>query len=75
MGSATDRLAVFAPNCVVPAPPTAGSRTVNVSREQPARTTVRSRVFQKITDDGLWSLYFHTVLLTTLDEREYIIQS
>ncbi len=27
------------------------------------------------TDDGLWSLYFHTVLLATFDERDYIIQS
>ena len=27
------------------------------------------------TDDGLWSLYFHSVLLATLDERDYIIQS
>jgi hypothetical protein len=25
------------------------------------------------TDDGLWSIYFHSVLLATLDEREYII--
>jgi putative transposase len=27
------------------------------------------------TDDGLWSIYFHTVLLATFDERDYIIQS
>ena len=27
------------------------------------------------TDDGLWSIYFHSVLLATLDERDYIIQS
>jgi putative transposase len=27
------------------------------------------------TDDGRWSIYFHTVLLATFDERDYIIQS
>ena len=27
------------------------------------------------TDDRRWSIYFHTVLLATLDERDYIIQS
>ena len=27
------------------------------------------------TDDGLWSLYFHTVLLATFDEGDDIIQS
>jgi hypothetical protein len=27
------------------------------------------------TDDGFWSIYFHTVLLATFDERDYIIQS
>ena len=26
------------------------------------------------TDDGIWSIYLHTVLLATLDEREYIIR-
>ena len=26
------------------------------------------------TDDGVWAIYFHTVLLATLDERDYIIQ-
>lgn len=27
------------------------------------------------TDDGLWSICFHSVLLATLDERDCIIQS
>ena len=27
------------------------------------------------TDDGLWAIYFHAVLLATFDERDYIIQS
>jgi putative transposase len=26
------------------------------------------------TDDGIWSIYFHTVLLAKLDERDYIIR-
>ncbi len=26
------------------------------------------------TDDGIWSIYFNTVLLATLDERDYIIR-
>lgn len=26
------------------------------------------------TDDGLWSIYFNTVSLLTLDERDYIIR-
>jgi hypothetical protein len=25
------------------------------------------------TDDGLWTIYFNTILLTTFDERDYII--
>jgi hypothetical protein len=27
------------------------------------------------TDDGLWSIYFNTVLIATLDERDYIIRA
>ena len=26
------------------------------------------------TDNGVWSFYFNTVLLATLDERDYIIR-
>ena len=26
------------------------------------------------TDDGIWSIYFHTVLLAKLDEHDYIIR-
>ena len=26
------------------------------------------------TDDGVWAIYFNTVLLGTLDERDYIIR-
>jgi hypothetical protein len=26
------------------------------------------------TDDGIWAIYLNTVLLATLDEREYIIR-
>jgi len=33
------------------------------------------RIGMEETDDGLWQLYFHTVLPATCDERDYIIQS
>jgi len=33
------------------------------------------RIGMEETDDGVWSIYFHTVLLATFDERDYIIQS
>ena len=26
------------------------------------------------TDDGVWSIYFNTVLIVTLDERDYIVR-
>ena len=26
------------------------------------------------TDDGIWSIYFNTVLIATVDERDYIIR-
>jgi hypothetical protein len=26
------------------------------------------------TDDGVWSIYFNTVLLATLDERDFVIR-
>ena len=26
------------------------------------------------TDDGIWTIYFNTVLLATLNERDYIIR-
>ena len=26
------------------------------------------------TDDGIWSIYFNSVLLATVDERDYIIR-
>ena len=34
------------------------------------------RTFRSLeeTDDGLWAIYFQTVLLATLDERDHIIQ-
>jgi hypothetical protein len=33
------------------------------------------RIGVEETDDGLWSICFHTVLLATFDERDCIIQS
>ena len=26
------------------------------------------------TDDGVWAIYFNTVLLATLDERDFVIR-
>ena len=40
-----------------------------------ANTLTNQRSGMKETDDGLWSIYFHTVLLAAFDERDYIIQS
>jgi hypothetical protein len=43
----------------------------------PQRESRRSLVDQRTgleqTDDAIWSIYFNTVLLARLDEREYII--
>jgi putative transposase len=40
-----------------------------------ANALTNQRIGMEETDDGLWSLYFHTVLLATFDARDYIIQS
>jgi len=37
---------------------------VGLAGEQPSRP-----------DDGLWSIYFNTVLIATLNERDYIIRA
>ncbi|MCC6774935.1 MAG: transposase [Gemmatimonadaceae bacterium] len=39
-----------------------------------ANSLVDQHIGQKETDDGVWSIYFTTVLLATLDERDYIIR-
>jgi hypothetical protein len=36
---------------------------------------MNQRIGLEETDDGLWQIYFHRVLLATIDERDYIIQS
>ena len=40
-----------------------------------ANALTNQRIGMEETDDGLLAIYFHTVLLATLDERDYIIQS
>jgi len=40
-----------------------------------ANALTNQRIGMEETDDGLWQLYFHSVLLATFDERDYIIQS
>ena len=40
-----------------------------------ANALTNQRIGMEETDDGLWHLYFHSVLLATFDERDDIIQS
>jgi putative transposase len=40
-----------------------------------ANALTNQRIGLEETDDGLWSIYVHSVLLATFDERDYIIQS
>jgi putative transposase len=39
-----------------------------------ANSLVDQHIGLEETDDGIWAIYFNTVLLATLDEREYIIR-
>lgn len=39
-----------------------------------ANALSNQRTGMEETNDGRWSVYFHTVLLATFDERDYIIQ-
>ena len=39
-----------------------------------ANTLTDQHVGLEETDDGIWAIYFNTVLIATLDEREYIIR-
>jgi len=39
-----------------------------------ANSLVDQQIGLEETDDGVWSIYFNTVLLATLDERDYIIR-
>ncbi len=39
-----------------------------------ANSLVDQRIGLEETDDGIWSIYFNTVLIATLDERDYIIR-
>lgn len=40
-----------------------------------ANALTNQHIGMEETEDGLWSIYFHAVLLATFDERDYIIQS
>ena len=40
-----------------------------------ANALTNQKIGMEETDDGLWSMYFHSVLLAPFDERDYIIQS
>ncbi len=39
-----------------------------------ANSLVDQHIGLEETDDGVWSIYFNSVLLGTLDERDYIIR-
>ena len=54
---------------------TAGTFSVGKRLSYLANTLTNQRIGMKETDDGLWAIYFHTVLLATLDERDYKMQS
>ncbi|MBA3559038.1 MAG: hypothetical protein H0W30_10600 [Gemmatimonadaceae bacterium] len=40
-----------------------------------ANSLVSHRIGLEETDDGVWSIYFNTVLIATLDERDYRVTS
>ena len=39
-----------------------------------ANALVDQHIGLEETDDGIWSIYFNTVLRATVDERDYIIR-
>jgi len=39
-----------------------------------ANALVNQHIGLEETDDGVWSIYFNTVLLATLDERDFLIR-
>jgi len=63
----------------------AGSRASNATvwrrvkygvmgRDNIANALVDQWIGLEETDDGVWSIYFNTILLATFDERDYIIR-
>ena len=38
-----------------------------------ANAMVDQHIGLEETDDGIWSIHFHTILLATFDEHDYII--
>jgi len=46
------------------------------SRDGVARRSalVNQHIGLEETDDGVWAIYFNTVLLATLDERDFLIR-
>jgi hypothetical protein len=39
-----------------------------------ANSLVNQHISLEETDDGVWSIYINTVLIATLNERDYIIR-
>ena len=40
-----------------------------------ANALTNQKIGMEETDDGLWQIYFRSVLLAAFDERDYIMQS
>ena len=40
-----------------------------------ANALINQQIGPEQTDDSRWSIYFHTILLATFEECDYIIQS
>jgi hypothetical protein len=38
-----------------------------------ANSMVDQQIGLEETDDGIWAIHFNTILLTTFDERDYVI--
>ena len=53
---------------------TAGTFRLQHMLQYVANALVDQHIGLKETDDGVWSIYFNTVLLATVDERDYIIR-
>jgi putative transposase len=53
---------------------TGGTFRVQHTRLSLANAMVDQHIGLEETDDGVWSIYFNTVLRATLDERDYIIR-
>lgn len=64
----------YPPHILVRTITTGGTFRFGKRRLYVANALTNQRIGLEETDDGLWAVYFHTVLLGTFDERDDIIQ-